>query len=127
LDISNHYGYSSKDIENEILPLLQNYFRPEFLNRLDDIIIFNPMSRNMLKNIVNIQIESFVSMVKLEKNITLTIGNDVRDYLVDKGRDPLFGARPLKRAIQKYLLDELALKIIDGEIIDGNEVEVKVK
>jgi ATP-dependent Clp protease ATP-binding subunit ClpB len=117
----------SISLEHDLMPILQQYFKPEFLNRLDDIIIFNPMSRAMLRNIVDIQIENFIAMVKQEKNITLTVGNDVKDYLVDKGRDPLFGARPLKRAIQRFLLDELALKIIDGEVIDGDEVVVKVK
>ena len=114
-------------LEKDLMPILQQYFKPEFLNRLDDIIVFNPMSRHMLRNIVNIQIENFVSMVRQEKNIALNISDDVKDYLVEKWWDPLFGARPLKRAIQRFLLDELALKIIDGEIVDGDDVYVKLK
>ena len=115
------------ELESQLMTLLQKFFRPEFLNRLDDIIIFNPISKEMLRNIVNIQIHKFIDLVKAEKNITLTLTDETKDFLANKGRDPLFGARPLKRAIQHYLLDELAMAIIEGKITDGDKIKVKIK
>lgn len=114
-------------LENELMPLLQRFFRPEFLNRLDDIIIFNPISSAMLRSIVDIQIKKFVDMIKQEKNITLSLTDEAKDLLATKGWDPLFGARPLKRAIQRYLLDELAMDIIENKIIDGDIIQVNVQ
>jgi ATP-dependent Clp protease ATP-binding subunit ClpB len=66
------------------MPLLQNYFRPEFLNRIDDIIIFNPVSHNMIRNIVEIQINKFLEMIRQEKNIKINISNQTKDFLADK-------------------------------------------
>ena len=96
-----------------MMPLLQQQFRPEFLNRVDDIIIFNPVSKKMLYQIVGIQIESIKDKIKKEKDITLDISAKAFDLIANKGWDPQFGARPLKRAIQKYIMDELALQIIE--------------
>lgn len=115
------------NLEKEIMPLLQQQFRPELLNRIDDIIIFNPISTQMLISIVDIQLEQFQKLLKKEKNITLTIDNSVKQFLAKKWRDPVFGARPLKRAIQKYLIDELALAIIDGSIQEGDAISLKEK
>lgn len=114
-------------LENELMPLLQRFFRPEFLNRLDDIIIFNPISSAMLRSIVDIQIKKFMELIKQEKNITLSLTDEAKDLLATKGWDPLFGARPLKRAIQRYLLDELAMDIIENKITDGDNIQVKVQ
>lgn len=111
-------------LESELMPLLQRFFRPEFLNRLDDIIIFNPISSVMLRSIVDIQIKKFMEIIKQEKNITINLTDEAKDLLATKGWDPLFGARPLKRAIQRFLLDELAMEIIEGKIVDGDSVLV---
>jgi ATP-dependent Clp protease ATP-binding subunit ClpA len=72
------------------MPLLQRFFRPEFLNRLDDIIVFNPVSQPMLRAIVDIQLEKFLALVVQEKNIQITVEDEVKDYLAKQGRDPLF-------------------------------------
>lgn len=78
------------NLEKDLMPLLQRYFRPEFLNRLDDIIIFNPVSQEMLRAIVDIQLEKFLALLSQEKNISLTVEDKVKDYLAQQGRDPLF-------------------------------------
>lgn len=120
-------GNNTASIEKEIMPLLQQHFRPELLNRIDDIIIFNPISTQMLISIVDMQLEQFKNLIKKEKNITLTIDDSVKKFLAEKGRDPVFGARPLKRAIQKYVVDELALAIIDGTIQEGDTISLQEK
>jgi ATP-dependent Clp protease ATP-binding subunit ClpB len=114
-------------LEKDIMPLLQQYFRPEFLNRIDDIVLFNPVSRAMLYQIVWIQLEWIKKLLHHEKNITLTVSAKAFEYIADKWRDPQFGARPLKRAIQKYVLDELAMSIIEGKCREWDEVNIDVK
>ena len=118
---------TNQELESELMPILQRFFRPEFLNRLDDTIIFNPISSLMLRAIVEIQLASFIKLVKEEKDILLTISDEVKDFLSQKWRDPLFGARPLKRTIQRHILDELAMQIIEGKIGDGDSIKLVVK
>ncbi|HKL44059.1 MAG TPA: AAA family ATPase [Candidatus Absconditabacterales bacterium] len=113
-------------LEKDIMPLLQSHFRPEFLNRLDDIILFNPVNEEMLTKIIDIQLSKIVDLVKREKNIDLIISDEVKKYIAKVGLDPLFGARPLKRAIQNILLDELASGIIDGSIKEDTQVDVNL-
>ncbi|HRX63939.1 MAG TPA: AAA family ATPase, partial [Candidatus Absconditabacterales bacterium] len=114
-------------LEKDIMPLLQSHFRPEFLNRLDDIILFNPVNEEMLTKIVDIQLSKIVDLVKKEKNIDLSISNEVKKYIAKVGLDPLFGARPLKRSIQNTLLDELAMQIIEGKISDNSKITANKK
>jgi len=114
-------------LQNDLFPLLRVQFRPEFLNRIDDIIAFNSVNEKMLESIVDIQINKFQTYVLSEKNIKIHTSKKVKEFLAKKWRDPLFGARPLKRAIQTYLLDELAMKIIEWTIKDGDEIEVEIK
>jgi len=114
-------------LEKDLMPLLQKHFRPEFLNRLDDIIVFNPISEEMLQRIVDIQVEKIQGMLIHEKHIKLSLDDASKAFLAKKGRDPLFGARPLKRAIQRYLLDELAFDIIEGKFKEGAHIQVSVK
>ncbi|MFZ5341569.1 MAG: hypothetical protein ACOZBL_03300 [Patescibacteria group bacterium] len=101
------------DVEREINPILSKFFRPEFLNRVDDIIVFNPISSSVLKQIVEIQVENYVKMLEKDKDIKISLDETSKQFLAKVGWDPVFGARPLKRAIQRYLLDELALDIIE--------------
>ncbi|MBO4516593.1 ATP-dependent Clp protease ATP-binding subunit, partial [bacterium] len=77
-------------LEKDIMPILQTYFKPEFLNRLDDIIMFNPINQEMLDKIVDIQLGRVVDLVKQEKNITLNISDDVRNFIAKRGLDPVF-------------------------------------
>ena len=111
-------------LEKSLMDNLQNFFRPEFLNRLDDIIVFNPLSDKVLRMIVDIQVKKYVRMLEEEKDIKLTLTEKSKDFLAKVGWDPIFGARPLKRAIQKYLLNTLSLDIISWKITEWADVKV---
>ena len=111
--------------KGEVMDAVKMHFRPEFINRLDEIVIFDRLSRDNMDGIVTIQ------MARLEKrlasrNIHLELDDDARTWLADEGYDPVFGARPLKRVIQKALQDQLAEMILAGEVLDGATVPVTV-
>ena len=111
---------------DKITAALRETFRPEFLNRIDEVTIFNPLRPADIEKIVEIQLR-FVEKRLAEHRIKITIDGAAREYLAKKGFDPEFGARPLKRLIQKIILDELADKIIRGELKDGGKVKVNFK
>lgn len=96
-------------------------FKPEFLNRIDDIIIFHNLTPEQTREIVGIQIKRLGARLS-EKNINLVISDGAMSFLADKGYDPIYGARPLKRAIQKYIENPLAMEIIKGRIPEGASV-----
>lgn len=106
-------GKDKKNVDKKILELLQKTFRPEFINRVDDIVIFNALSEKQIESIVDIQINELLQRIA-ESRVTLTITPAARKYLAKVGFDPMFGARPLKRAIQKSVEDPLADKILDS-------------
>jgi ATP-dependent Clp protease ATP-binding subunit ClpC len=104
---------------------VERFFRPEFLNRVDDLIYFRPLNREDLKHIVEIQLKDvFDRLVK--KNITLVVGDDAREFLLEKGYSLEFGARPLRRAIERYVEDPLSEEILRGRVAEGMTVNVKV-
>ena len=109
-------------LENTILDVLRGHFRPEFLNRIDDIVIFNRISQEDMKAIVDVQLSRIAKDIEHNKNITLTFDDKVKAMLAKQGYDPHFGARPLKRLIQKRLLDPLALEIVDGKIQENQQI-----
>jgi ATP-dependent Clp protease ATP-binding subunit ClpB len=115
------------DLYTEIMTVFRSFFRPEFLNRVDDIILFNPITQEVLRHIVDMHIQQYITMVKTEKDITLLVTDEAKDALWSIGYDPIFGARPLKRAIQKYVLDQLALKLIDNSAQEGGRVTFDYK
>ena len=115
-----------EDYRDKIMESLRSTFRPEFLNRIDDIIIFNPLTPSHIERIVEIQLAIVEQQLK-ERNIALTFDKGAKKYLAEQGFDPDFGARPLKRLIQKFVLDKLADKIIRGELKDGGKVKVNYK
>lgn len=115
-----------KEIKNKILEALREHFRPEFLNRLDEIIIFQNLSKKDIAQIVDLQLYRVVKRL-LEKDIALEITKEAKTYLVERGFDPLYGARPLKRIIQKEILDPLAREIISQKIKGGGKVRVDVE
>jgi len=98
-------------------------FRPEFLNRVDEIILFHRLKRNEMGAIVDIQMKRLLNLLA-ERKMTIELGEDAREWLAEKGYDPVYGARPLKRVIQKYLQDPLAEQILGGQISDGSAVAV---
>ena len=117
---------SESDMKEKVMQSLQENFKPEFLNRLDEIIIFHPISAKILKKIVDLQLDQVQKRLD-EKNIKLSITASAKEYLAKKGFSPFFGARPLKRVIQSEILDQLALEIIEGRIKEGEKVEVDAK
>jgi ATP-dependent Clp protease ATP-binding subunit ClpB len=123
-DHSNNQQYD--EIKENVMSSLREFFRPEFLNRLDDIIIFDTLSRDVIADIVLAQLE-LVKKRLLEKEITLTFGKKIINYLADKGFDPQYGARPLKRLIQNDILNTLALEMISGKIKPGAKVKIDYK
>lgn len=122
--IMDYTGDDISSLDNQILETLRGHFRPEFLNRIDDIVIFDRIHPESMRAIVDVQLEKVVRQVKDSRDITLNFDNSVRDMLARYGYDPSFGARPLKRLIQKRVLDPLALELIDGRIHDGDIVKV---
>ncbi len=117
---------NEEKMQDEVISELRNRFKPEFLNRVDDIIIFHPLTQEMIAYIVDIQLDHVINRLKDEK-ITLQIAQKVKKFIAKKGFDPLYGARPLKRVIQKELLDPLAMQIVDGMISPGDTVHVDMK
>ena len=107
----------------ELNRVLQSTFKPEFLNRLDEIVIFNPLTRADLNRIVDIQLKR-VEKLLADRHVKLTLTDAAKQYIVDAGCDTDFGARPLKRAIQHELQDPLAIKILEGGYVDGDTVKV---
>ena len=102
-------------------------FRPEFLNRVDDIVIFNPLRKQDLQKIVDIQLTAVEKQLRDVHHIELAVDPAARDYLAREGFSAEFGARPLKRLIQKVILDKLADKIIRGDIKDGSKAHINFK
>jgi ATP-dependent Clp protease ATP-binding subunit ClpB len=107
----------------QVMNTLHAHFKPEFLNRVDDIIIFSPLGKEQLVKIVELRLED-VRRLLADRKISLELTDGARELLFTEGFDPSFGARPLKRAIQKLIQDPLALKILDGEVLHGDHVVV---
>ncbi len=119
-------GEDTSAVREQVMGMVRAHFRPEFLNRVDEIILFHRLQRSEMGRIVEIQ---FARLQKLldERKITLTLDADARDWLAAKGWDPAYGARPLKRVIQKYLQDPLAEMILAGEVKDGDHVAISAE
>jgi ATP-dependent Clp protease ATP-binding subunit ClpB len=107
----------------QVMEALHGHFKPEFLNRVDDIIIFHPLGKEQLVKIVELRLEDLRRLLA-DRKISLELTDAAKELLFTEGYDPNFGARPLKRAIQKLVQDPLALKILDGEVLHGDHVVV---
>jgi len=124
---SHHYGDSFldadkfDDIKSKVIEELKFHFRPEFINRLDDIVVFRALGVNQIKQIVEIQLAGLVDRLK-DRRITLELTDAAKTQIATAGYDPVYGARPLKRAIQKEILNPLAMRVLSGEIHDGSHV-----
>ena len=110
-----------EEIRNRVMEVLRATFKPEFLNRIDDIIIFHPLTRPDMEAIVDIQITRLEKLVR-DKNIDLALTRSAKEYFADKGYDPVYGARSLKRLIQREVQDELAMKFLEGEFSDYDRI-----
>ncbi|WP_375772268.1 ATP-dependent chaperone ClpB [Archangium gephyra] len=107
----------------DVLGILRQHFRPEFLNRVDEVIIFEPLRKKDIRQIVELQVARLQKLLS-DKRLTLELTDKAEDLLSERGYDPTYGARPLKRAIQKYLMDPLALKVLGGEFLPGDHIVV---
>jgi ATP-dependent Clp protease ATP-binding subunit ClpB len=114
---------SNSQMEQAVLAELKRHFRPEFLNRVDDVIIFQSLDESELSRIVDIQLGRLEQRLA-QQNLTLDVNADAKKLLASEGYDPQFGARPLKRAIQEHLLDPLATKLLAGEFKPGEKIKV---
>lgn len=115
-----------KKIEREIWDVLNRHFRPEFLNRLDSVVVYNSLSPKNLLAIAEQQLEEVKERMR-ENDITLVLSEDLAMYFAEIGYDPIFGARPLRRAIEEKLVDEIAIRIIDGNLKPGDSVKPKIE
>ncbi|MCM2293552.1 ATP-dependent chaperone ClpB [Allorhizobium sp. BGMRC 0089] len=116
-------GQDVDSVRDQVMDVVKSAFRPEFLNRVDEIILFHRLRRSEMGTIVDIQMQRLVSLLS-ERKITIDLDTEARDWLADKGYDPVYGARPLKRVIQKYLQDPLAEQILSGTVLDGTTVHI---
>ena len=110
-------------VRRQVMDALRQHFRPEFINRIDEIVFFHPLSREHTKAIVDIQLRALLKRLE-ERKIRVELTDAARDLLVKEGYDPIYGARPLKRTIQRRMLDPLAMKVLDGEFGEGDRVVI---
>ncbi len=124
--LTGTFSVDDPNTREAVLAALWQRFRPEFLNRIDEIVLFHPLSRAHLKDIVEIQMES-VRRRMAERKITIELTDKAREYLVEQGYDPVYGARPLRRTIQRLILDPLALQVLQGKFHEGDTVVVDME
>jgi ATP-dependent Clp protease ATP-binding subunit ClpB len=113
-------------VREAVLEVLRTHFKPEFLNRIDDIVIFHQLSREQIGRIIDVQLERLRALLA-ERNISLVLEDSARALLAREGYDPLYGARPLKRAIQTLVQNPLASKLLRGEVMPGQTVRVSAE
>ncbi len=123
-------GYLSErehqELEEEVLKMLRRQVKPEFLNRIDDIVMFRSLSREHIREIVDIQLRRIQRVVGKNHDLTLTLSDDAKDWLADRGYDPAFGARPLKRVMKRHVSNGLSQALLDGAIEDGDTVRIEL-
>ena len=119
-------GDNVNDVREDVMNVVRNAFRPEFLNRIDEILLFSRLERKDIEGIVVIQLGYLHDLLKAQ-HITLELSDKARIWIADKGYDPVYGARPLKRVIQTQLQNKLAELLLSGEVSEGAKVTVDVK
>ncbi len=117
---------ADRDIRKDVLQVLRDHFKPEFLNRIDDIVVFKQLGREQIATIIDVQLEKLRRNLE-DRGITLTLDDSARDLIIAEGYDPVYGARPLKRAIQSLVQNQLAVSLLKGEIVSGQTVRVSAE
>jgi ATP-dependent Clp protease ATP-binding subunit ClpB len=112
-------------IETRVMDALRSHFRPEFLNRIDEVVIFHRLREEDLREIVDIQLRRLARILS-GKGLTVELTDDAKEFLASRGWDPVYGARPLKRAIQTWLQNPLAVSLLEGKLGEGDHVLVDV-
>ncbi|MCI8760115.1 MAG: AAA domain-containing protein [Clostridia bacterium] len=124
---NNSIGFGGQTInKNKIIDSLKDIFRPEFLNRIDEVVAFDSLNQEQLLQIVDLMLKNTINALK-EKDIRIEITKQAKDFILEKGTDVKFGARPLRRAIQRNIDDELSEMILRGELVDGKTVSISLK
>lgn len=123
--IIKEFSQDYETMEREAKKILESHFRPEFLNRIDEIIIFRALSKEVILKIVDLQIDQLQKRLE-EKKMGIEMSRRAKEILAEKGYDPVYGARPLKRIIQQEIQSPLAMKILAGEFKEGNTARVEV-
>jgi len=119
------WEHQYEKVQDTVRQELRNHFQPEFLNRVDDIVLFRNLNLKQIQEIVDVQMQSLQKRLA-ERNMSIVLNDKVKEVLAQKGYNPAFGARPLKRALQKHIQDPLSLKILQGEFSEGDRVKVDV-
>ena len=125
--IMDYSGENLTELDDKVLDILRKHFRPEFLNRIDDIVLFDRIRPEAMNAIVDIQLTKVAKQIKDSRDIELEFDNSLKEMLAHDGYNPAFGARPLKRLIQKRILDSLAIELIEGKVKDGDNVKISWK
>jgi ATP-dependent Clp protease ATP-binding subunit ClpB len=112
-------------VKRQVTEALRQHFRPEFLNRVDEIIFFHALGLEHMKQIIDIQLRGLLKRLE-DRKIHVEPTDAAKEFIVSEGYDPMFGARPLKRAIQRRLLDPLAMRVLEGEFREGDRIVVDV-
>ncbi|MCX7806368.1 MAG: ATP-dependent Clp protease ATP-binding subunit [Planctomycetota bacterium] len=115
-----------EEIKRKLMQEVEKEFRPEFINRLDDVIVFRPLTKDDIRKIVDLEVGHVMNRLK-ERNVGLSLSEGAREFLIEKGFSPDFGARPLRRAVERYIEDALSEEILRGRILPGQKVEAVVK
>jgi ATP-dependent Clp protease ATP-binding subunit ClpB len=110
-------------VETQVTQSMRSHFKPEFLNRVDDIVIFKPLGTEQIEHIVELQLERFRQMLA-DRKLVLEVTPDAKRMLAEEGYDPAYGARPLKRAIQRLIQNPLAMAILEGRFKEGDHIVV---
>ena len=113
------------ELRQQLHELLRRTIRPEFLNRIDEIVLFKPLMKSEIRKIVDIQLDRVQKML-IDREITLSVSDEAKDWLAQLGYDVIYGARPLKRVIQKYLINPLSQELLAGNFGNGDTIKVEV-
>jgi ATP-dependent Clp protease ATP-binding subunit ClpB len=116
----------SEGVKRSVMDALRAHFRPEFINRVDDIIIFHALTREQMRTIIDIQLRGLVKRLE-DRKIHVELSEAAKDLVIEEGYDPTYGARPLKRTIQRRVLDPLAMRVLQGDFREGDRVRIDVK
>ena len=123
IDNMTEDGTIPEEVKEKVTGELKNYFRPEFLNRVDDIIVFSALTPDQVKKIIYLSLES-LSKILAEREMSLVITEPAKKFIANEAYDPQYGARPVKRYLQKHVETEIASMIIRGDLVDGNTVTI---
>ena len=121
---ANDEKESYQFMKGRVMEEVKRLFKPEFINRIDEMIVFHPLNKENMKEIASIMLKAINKRTVEQMGITLHVSEEGKEFLIEKGYDEKYGARPLRRAIQNQLEDKLAEKILDGEVKEGDEVDV---